>query len=211
MSSPLSRSIRGSDPESLVAAGKKKRKKTTCNFCPVQPLSTFALDAIELFDRESAYRCAVGAEATLENPRQVLYAQQSRARGEAVAVMNAEGIEYEERVELVEEIIVSQPLADLLRRPTASTPKVTRGSWNELRPKSVAREMYEMAMTFVSSSGSQVGCLRGAGAALLGRCPQSVCAGPCRGCVPRSWRTPSNGSANWRQVDLSLLDEGNSW
>ena len=43
-------------------------------------------------------------EATLDDPRPVLSQQQFQARGEAVAAMKAEGIEYDERMELLEEI-----------------------------------------------------------------------------------------------------------
>ena len=43
-------------------------------------------------------------EATLDDPRPVLYAQQSKAKGEAVAAMKAEGIEYEERMALLEDV-----------------------------------------------------------------------------------------------------------
>ena len=97
-------------------------------------MSTFALAAIELLDRESeTYALDVLSvmEATLEDPRQVLYAQQSKARGEAVAAMKAEGIEYEERVELVEEITWPRPLADLLHgRVRRSTRRGIRGSPN---------------------------------------------------------------------------------
>src|SRR6185312_11704088 len=60
------------------------------NFALNQPLSTFALAALDLLDRESAsYALDVVSvfEATLEDPRQILRAQQSRARGEAVAAM----------------------------------------------------------------------------------------------------------------------------
>ena len=53
---------------------------------------------LELLDRESpAYPLDVVSviESTLDDPRQVLSAQQFKARGEAVAAMKAEGIEYE--------------------------------------------------------------------------------------------------------------------
>ena len=43
-------------------------------------------------------------EAILDDPRPVLLAQQFKARGEAVAAMKADGIEYEERMELLEEV-----------------------------------------------------------------------------------------------------------
>ena len=68
------------------------------DFALNQPLSPFALAALELLDRESPdYPMDVLSvvEATLDDPRPVLYAQQSKAKGEAVAAMKAEGIEYE--------------------------------------------------------------------------------------------------------------------
>jgi hypothetical protein len=43
-------------------------------------------------------------EATLEDPRQILAAQRDKARGEAVAQMKAAGIEYDERIELLEDV-----------------------------------------------------------------------------------------------------------
>ena len=88
--------------ESLLAAGVltpdlRVVDELQVDFALNQPLSTFALAAIELLDRESeTYAVDVLSvlEATLENPRQVLFAQQNRARAEAVAQMKAEGIEY---------------------------------------------------------------------------------------------------------------------
>ncbi|GAB3983442.1 hypothetical protein GCM10027615_68610 [Plantactinospora veratri] len=89
-------------------------------------------------------------ESTLDNPRQVLSAQQFKARGEAVAAMKADGIEYEARLELLDEVTHPKPLAELL---DAAYEMYRRGHpWvadYELRPKSVVRDMYERAMTFV--------------------------------------------------------------
>ncbi|HEU0165369.1 MAG TPA: DUF3516 domain-containing protein, partial [Thermomicrobiales bacterium] len=88
-------------------------------------------------------------EATLDDPRPVLSAQQFAARGEAVAAMKSEGIEYEERMELLEEITWPKPLEELLGAAfetyRASQPWV--GDF-ELHPKSVVRDLYERAMTF---------------------------------------------------------------
>ena len=87
------------------------------DFALNQPLSTFALAAVELLDAASeTYALDVVSviEATLEDPRQILAAQVNKAKGEAVAQMKAEGIEYEERMELLEEITYPRPLEDLL-------------------------------------------------------------------------------------------------
>src|SRR5215468_10469496 len=75
------------------------------DFALNQPLSPLALAAIELLDITSPqYPLDVLSviEATLEDPRPVLAAQLFKARGEAVAQMKADGIEYEERMELLD-------------------------------------------------------------------------------------------------------------
>ena len=122
------------------------------DFALNQPLSPFALAAIELLDRESpSYPLDVLSviESTLDNPRQVLSAQQFRARGEAVAQMKADGVDYEKRLELLDDVTYPKPLEDLL---DGAYDIYRRGHpWvadYEVRPKSVVRDMYERAMTF---------------------------------------------------------------
>ncbi len=122
------------------------------DFALNQPLSAFAMAAIDLLDPASpTYALDVVSviEATLENPMPVLLAQQSRARGEAVAEMKADGLEYEERRELVSEVSWPKPLEELLEH--AWRIFLPRHPWiaeSELSPKSVVREMVEQAMTF---------------------------------------------------------------
>lgn len=203
---------------SLVAAGVLTDQLQVVDalqddFALNQPLSTFALAAMELLDAQSpSYALDVLSvlESTLENPRPVLYAQQSRERGEAVAAMKAEGIEYEERVELVEEITWPQPLADVLE--AAYNIYAEGHPWvkeYEVKPKSVARELFERAMTFgeyiafykLSSSEGLV--LR-----YLADAYKAV-----QRTVPEELRTEElNDLTAWlgelvRQVDSSLLDE----
>ena len=122
------------------------------DFALNQPLSPFALAALDLLDPGAqTYALDVLSiiEATLEDPRPILQAQQFRARGEAVEAMKAEGIEYEERMELLEDITHPRPLAELLDATFAtyarSHPWVADAA---LSPKSVARELFEQAMTF---------------------------------------------------------------
>ena len=122
------------------------------DFALNQPLSPLALAAIELLDMASpTYALDVLSviESTLDDPRQVLSAQQFKARGEAVAAMKAEGIEYEARLELLDGVTHPRPLAELLE---AAYEMYRRGHpWvadHELSPKSVVRDMYERAATF---------------------------------------------------------------
>ncbi len=122
------------------------------NFALNQPLSPFAVAAFDLLDREEptyALDVVSVVEATLEDPRPIIRAQQHRARGEAIGEMKMDGIEYEERMELLDEITHPKPLQELLE---AAYEHYRKGHpWvvdYELRPKSVVREMWERAMTF---------------------------------------------------------------
>ncbi|MBA4607814.1 DUF3516 domain-containing protein [Aeromicrobium sp. Marseille-Q0843] len=122
------------------------------NFALNQPLSPFAVAAFDLLDRESptyALDVVSVVESTLDDPRPIISAQRFRARGEAVAEMKMDGIEYDERMELLEDVEHPKPLEDLLN---AAYEMYRNGHpWvadHELRPKSVVREMWERAMTF---------------------------------------------------------------
>jgi len=122
------------------------------NFALNQPLSPFAVASLDLLDREAetyALDVVSVVEATLDDPRPIIAAQRNRARGEAIAEMKMDGIEYDERMELLEEVEHPQPLRELLE---AGYEAYRIGHpWvadHPLRPKSVVREMWERAMTF---------------------------------------------------------------
>jgi len=183
------------------------------DFALNQPLSPFAIAAIELLDRASpSYALDVVSviESTLEDPRQILSAQRFKARGEAVAQMKADGIDYDERMELLEDIAHPRPLDELL---TGALEIYRRGhpwvSDHELKPKSVARDMYERAMTFVEYVGFY-GLARSEGLVLryLADAFKAL-----RQTVPEDARTDElTDVIEWlgelvRQVDSSLLDE----
>jgi uncharacterized protein DUF3516 len=183
------------------------------DFALNQPLSPFALAAIELLDRESpTYPLDVVSviESTLENPRPVLSAQQFKARGEAVAQMKADGLEYEERMALLEDVTHPKPLADTLE---AAYEMYRRGHpWvadYELSPKSVARDLFERAMTF-SDYVSFYNLARSEGLVLryLADAYKAL-----RQTVPDEAKTEELADlVEWlgelvRQVDSSLLDE----
>ncbi|PRA82455.1 RNA helicase [Microbacterium sp. MYb66] len=128
------------------------------NFALNQPLSPFALAAFELLDPDPTAGTGTGSyaldmisivESTLDDPRAVLSQQEFLARGEAVAAMKSEGIEYDERMELLEQITYPKPLDELLTAAfetfSAAQPWIRDF---ELHPKSVVRDMYERAMSF---------------------------------------------------------------
>ncbi|MCH3968825.1 MAG: DUF3516 domain-containing protein [Atopobiaceae bacterium] len=122
------------------------------DFALDQPLSPFLLAALELLDPESetyALDVISMVEATLEDPHQVLRAQERAARDRAMSAMKADGVEYDERMERIAEVTYPKPLEELLEpafeRYCAEVP------WAAdyvLAPKSVVREMVETASDF---------------------------------------------------------------
>ncbi|QEO15018.1 DUF3516 domain-containing protein [Agromyces intestinalis] len=133
------------------------------NFALNQPLSPFALAAIELLEpptpgSTTASEQGTGhyaldvvsiIESTLDDPRQILGQQEYKARGEAVAAMKQDGIEYDERMALLEDVTYPKPLAELLAHAFetfASSQPWVRDF--ELSPKSVVRDLFERSMSF---------------------------------------------------------------
>ncbi len=183
------------------------------DFALNQPLSTFALAAIELLDpagESFALDVLSVIEATLDDPRQVLQAQQSKARAEVIAQLKAEGVDYTERVRLIEQVSYPQPLAELLE--AAFTTYCAGHPWllgERLSPKSVVRDMFDRAMSF-NEYVAFYGLSRSEGLLLryLSDAFRTL-----RSSVPPAARTEQvEDLTSWlgelvRQVDSSLLDE----
>ena len=183
------------------------------NFALNQPLSPFALGALDVLDKEAptyALDVVSVVESILDDPRQVLSAQTHKARGEAVAVMKSDGIEYDERMELLSDVTHPRPLAELLG---AAYEIYKKGHpWvadYELRPKSVVRDMFERAMNFVEFVGFyQLARSEGLVLRYLADAYRTL-----RQTVPDAARTEElDDIIEWlgemvRQVDSSLLDE----
>ncbi len=186
------------------------------DFALNQPLSHFALEALDVLDPEAAtYSLDVVSvvEAVLEGPRQILFAQRHAARGEAIAELKADGVEYDERMAILDEISWPQPLAELLE-PLFETYRETHGwlSPDALDPKSVLREMWEQGMGF-SDFVARYQLARSEGLVLryLTDAYRTL-----RQTVPDRHRTPEvDDLLEWlgetiRQTDSSLLDEWES-
>ena len=183
------------------------------DFALNQPLSPFALAALDLLDPESdTYTLDIIStfEAVLEDPRQVLQAQQRQARGEEIAALKAEGVDYTERMAIVEDITWPQPLAEPLE--DAYETFVEGNPWArdfELKPKSVVRDMIEKAMTFSDLIATYtLGRSEGVVLRYLTDAWRTL-----EHSVPLSHRTDELlDIVNWlgeliRQVDSSLIDE----
>ncbi|MBT3246013.1 MAG: DUF3516 domain-containing protein [Actinobacteria bacterium] len=127
------------------------------DFALHQPLSLFALEVIpELGDEGPDHTPELHAldllsvvESVLENPGVILAAQVNRLKTELVNRLKMEGVEYEERMERLNEVRPPRPLAEFLY----GTFDVFRSHhpWvgdENVQPKSVAREMYELGFNF---------------------------------------------------------------
>jgi hypothetical protein len=183
------------------------------DFALNQPLSHFALAAFDVLDPESpdyTLDLLSVVESVLEAPRQILAQQQYVARGVAVAEMKADGIEYEERMALLDEITWPMPLRELLE----GTYAIYREThpWlpeDALSPKSVVREMYEQGMSFTDFvTRYQLARSEGLVLRYLTDAYRTI-----RQTVPEQHRTPElEELSEWlgetvRQTDSSLLDE----
>ena len=150
-------------------------------------------------------------EAVLEPPRQILFAQQHEARGEAIAEMKADGLEYDERMALLEEVTWPKPLrrpaGGALRDLPADASVAARR--RAVDPKSVVRDMYEQGMGFTDFVGRyQLARSEGLVLRYLTDAYRTL-----RQTVPDAHRTPElEDLIEWlgetvRQTDSSLLDE----
>src|SRR3954447_11308009 len=213
--------------EELLAAGVLQRRASpdeygrTLELAPElqddfalnQPLARFALGAFELIDPESeSYALDVLSvvESILDDPFPILMAQANKEREAAVAEMKAEGIEYEERMRLLEEVTYPKPLAEGLEQALAryreTHPWVLE---SDLSPKSVVRDMYESGRTF-GEFVAAYGVTRSEGLLLryLSDTYRAL-----RQTVPERVKTDElDDIIEWlgetvRQIDSSLLDE----
>jgi superfamily II RNA helicase len=115
-------------------------------------LALYLLHAVELLDRESetyALDLLTLVESILENPDVILYKQLDKARGEKIAELKAQGMEYDDRMRELEKVEYPKPNADFIYSTfnefARTHPWV--GAEN-IRPKSVARELYERYCSF---------------------------------------------------------------
>jgi len=117
-----------------------------------QPLSLFALEAMQALDRDApdlAWQLLSVIESVLDDPMVVLLAQRDKAKDALITELKRDGVEYEQRMEQLEQVTWPRPEAEFLE-PAFETfarhhPWVGR---ERVSPKSVVRDMLEHAETF---------------------------------------------------------------
>ena len=122
------------------------------DFSMDQALSLYLLDTLRLLDRESptyALDLLTLVESILEDPDIVLRRQLDKLKGEKIAQWKSEGMEYNDRMEELEKLEHPKPLREFVYETfnafAEAHPWV--GSEN-VRPKSIAREMFEQFRSF---------------------------------------------------------------
>jgi superfamily II RNA helicase len=122
------------------------------DFSMNQALSLYLIETLPLLDPESetyALDVLTLVESILENPELILRRQLDKVKGRAVAEMKAEGIEYDERMERLEKLEYPKPLRDFIY--STFNAWADRHPWvgdDNIRPKSIAREMFEGFRSF---------------------------------------------------------------
>ena len=117
-----------------------------------QALSLYLIDTLPLLDRAAPsypFDVLTLCEAIVEDPDAILRRQVDKLKTEKLEEMRAAGIQYEERMEKLEQVEHPKPLRDFLYDTfnafAAAHPWVDQ---ENVRPKSIAREMFERYMSF---------------------------------------------------------------
>jgi superfamily II DNA/RNA helicase len=207
------RSLRDAGVIDLNGEGPRVNEDFQSDFSLNQALSLYVVEAVEVLEPDDpAYPLDVLTlvEATLEDPWAVLYRQTDTLKSRALAAMKAEGMEYDERMAELDKIEYPKPNAEFLYGTYEVFAK--RHPWvgsDVLRPKSIARDMYELGMSFVEYV-KEYGLQRSEGVLL--RYLTDAYKGFVQ-TVPESAKTEElYDVSDWlglvvRSVDASLLDE----
>jgi superfamily II RNA helicase len=122
------------------------------DFSLLQTLGLYLVEALELLepdDPEHHLHVISLAEAILENPTVILSRQEAKLKTDRINELKAEGVEYEARMAELDKVGYPKPDADFIYNSfnqfAAQHPWV--GTEN-IRPKSIARDMYEQWATF---------------------------------------------------------------
>ena len=122
------------------------------DFSMDQALSLYLLETIPLLDPgEETHELDLLTlvESILENPHAILRRQLDKLKDQAVAEMKAAGVEYDERMEELEKLEYPKPLAEFVYDTFNAFAR--RHPWvgeENIRPKSIAREMFETFRSF---------------------------------------------------------------
>ena len=137
-----------------TADGAKVRVNLTLqdDFSMNQTLSLYVHDTLPLMDPQAPDYALVVltlVESILEDPDLILRKQLDKVKGQAVAEMKMQGIEYNQRMEELEKLEYPKPNRDFIYSTfNAFAAKHPWVGEENIRPKSIAREMFEEFRSF---------------------------------------------------------------
>lgn len=115
-------------------------------------LSLYLIDTLALLDPQSesyALDVLTLVESTLESPEQILRKQVDKAKTQLMFELKMAGVEYDQRMEELEKVEHPKPLRDFIYDTfNAFSDKHPWVGTENIRPKSIAREMYETFQSF---------------------------------------------------------------
>jgi superfamily II RNA helicase len=176
-------------------------------------LSLYLLDTLQRLDQASdtyARDVLTLVESILENPQVVLFAQLDKVKTEEMGEMKAQGVDYEDRIAKLQTLEWPKPNRDFIY--TTFNAFAAKHPWvgeENIRPKSIAREMFETYASF-HDYVREYGLQRSEGVLLryLADVYKTLVQN-----VPSSFRSDevedvlAHLRSALRQVDSSLLDE----
>ena len=122
------------------------------DFSMNQALSLYVHDALQLINPQAPDYALVVltlVESILEDPEIILRKQLDRVKGQAIAEMKMQGVEYNQRMEELEKLEYPKPNRDFIY--SSFNAFADQHPWvgqENIRPKSIAREMFEEFRTF---------------------------------------------------------------
>ena len=161
-------------------------------------------------DMQRALAVMTIIEAVQESPGVLINAQLRKAKDEVMAEMKSSGVEYEERMERLAKVEPPRPMKEWMYADFNEFR--ARHPWvggNTVKPKSIARDMFERSMTFGEYTG-HYGLKQSEGVLL--RYLSDVYKGITQNVPADAMNDELDEIAHWlgtlvRQVDSSLLDE----
>ena len=146
------RIVEFTEPESPGMAKLRVNVALQDDFSMDQTLSLYLMDTIPLLEREApdyALNLVTLVESILENPEIILRKQLDKVKSRRLAEMKMEGIEYDKRMEELEKLEYPKPLRDFVYDTfNAFTDAHPWVGQEAIRPKSIAREMFETYQSF---------------------------------------------------------------
>jgi superfamily II RNA helicase len=117
-----------------------------------QTLSLYLVETLPMYDQEKetwALDVLSAVEAILESPDVVLWAQLDELKGQKIQEWKAQGMEYDQRMQELEKLEWPKPNREFIYGTFDSF--AAKHPWvgqENIRPKSVARDLFEKCMTF---------------------------------------------------------------